>query len=90
MARRSRTWPKLEKALELEDGFFEGFLGREIERRGYLIEATDVREIEPRMRRVIKDALMATLPDVKVSQVVAAENAIVQALRQKGFLPPRE
>jgi hypothetical protein len=55
---------------------------------GFLIETDDVSQIEPQARAAIKDALMAALPDVTVSRVLAAEKAVVDALRKKGFLPP--
>lgn len=90
LLRHSRSWESLEKVLKLEPGFFERRMVETAQPTGYLIRASELREIEPRARDAIKNALMATLPDVTVAQVKAAEAAAIKALREEGLLPPEE
>lgn len=90
LQRRSRTWDLVETALKWSPGYIERYVNAAAVRTGYLIEASELSEIEPRAREAIKGALMATLPDATVAQVVAAEKAAIEALRREGLLPPDE
>jgi transcriptional regulator with XRE-family HTH domain len=92
LVRRSRSWDLVEAALKWPDGYIERYVNAAGMQTpvGYLIEASELSEIEPRARLAIKDALMATLPDATVSQIVAAEAAAIKALREAGLLPPEE
>jgi DNA-binding XRE family transcriptional regulator len=87
--RRSPSWELVEKALRWPDGYIERRVN-EIEQIGYVIRASELSEIEPRARAAIKNALMATLPDVTAGQIIAAETAAIKALREQGILPPEE
>ena len=89
LKRRSSSWEPIERALKWPDGYIERWVN-EISATGFLIRASDLSEIEPKARAVIKNALMATLPDVTAGQIVAAENAAIKALREQGLLPPEE
>lgn len=90
LVRRSRSWSRIEKALDLEPKYIERFVSTATRRTGFLIEVSDLSEIEPRAREAITSALMATLPDATVAQVRAAEAAAIRALRENGILPPEE
>lgn len=87
--RRSPSWELVEKALKWPDGYIERRINQ-IEQVGYVIRASELTEIEPRARAAIKNALMATLPDATVSEILAAETAAIRALREQGLLPPEE
>lgn len=90
LSRRSNLWSKIERALEWDEGFIQRFIEGAPGQAGFVIRTSDLSELEPQARALIKGALMATLPDATVSQVLAAERAAIEALRAHGFLPPEE
>lgn len=87
--RRSPSWELIERALKWPDGQIERRIN-EIEQIGFVIHTSDLSEIGPKARALIKNALIATLPDVSAREIVAAENAAINALRDHGLLPPEE
>ena len=89
LRRRSPSWEAIEKALDWPDGYIERRV-HGMSLTGYVIRASELSEIEPKARAAIKNALMATLPDVTAGQIIAAESAAIKALREHGLLPPEE
>lgn len=90
LKRRSRSWDLIEKALEWPEGTIERWVYSITYQSGFVIEASNLSEIEPRARDAIKGALMATLPGVTVSEILKAESAAIKALRDRGLLPPED
>lgn len=89
LIRRSRSWDLIERALKWPPGYIERYVNEASSNpSGYLIQASELSEIEPKARAAIKNALMATLPDVTAGQIIAAESAAIKALRDQGLLPP--
>lgn len=88
--RRPWTWDAIETALKYPSGHFDRYVrGTEIA-DGFVIQISELSEIEPRARAAIKNALMATLPSATVSEILAAESAAIKALQEQGLLPPDE
>ena len=85
--RRSWTWDEVEKALELPPNTLDRWASSDQKKSTFVVEVDDISKVEPEMRSAIKDALMLTLPDVTVSRVLAAEDAIIDVLRDKKLLP---
>lgn len=91
LVRRSRSWDLIERALKWPAGYIERYVNAASSNpSGFLIQASELSEIEPRARAAIKNALMATLPNATVSEILAAEFAAIKALRDHGLLPPEE
>jgi transcriptional regulator with XRE-family HTH domain len=88
--RRPWTWDAIETALKFPSGYFDRYVRGAAIAEGFVIQASELSEIEPRARAAIKNALMATLPDATVSEILAAESAAIKALRDQGLLPPEE
>lgn len=88
--RRPWTWDAIERALKYPQGYLDRYIHGAETSNGFVIQVSELSEIEPRARGAIKNALMATLPDATVSEILAAESAAIKALREQGLLPPEE
>ncbi|MGH3414896.1 MAG: helix-turn-helix domain-containing protein [Actinocrinis sp.] len=90
LQRRSWTWAAVEQALDWPSGHLERFMRHRTPPQ--VITLSESRIVDPHSttRRYIKDALQTSLPDVTVSQALATEQAVVdaliRALREDGFL----
>lgn len=90
LVRRSWTWAAVEQALDWPSGYFERYMRHRTPPQVITLSEDRLKNPDSTVRRYIKDALQKNLPDVTVSQALAAENAVVEALisalREEGFL----
>ncbi|WP_414641836.1 helix-turn-helix transcriptional regulator [Actinocrinis sp.] len=90
LVRRSWTWAAVEQALDWPSGYLERYMRHRTPPPAITLSEARIKDPESTIRRSIKDALQKNLPDVTVSQALAAENAVVEALirvlREEGVL----
>jgi Helix-turn-helix domain len=92
LRRRSWTWAEVERALDWPAGYIERYMrgltsSPQTVYGGSGVSIADMNKLEERARTLVKNALIETLPNVKVSEMLAAEEAIIQSLKAGRFLP---